>query len=146
MAWSDARTSLMTALETLNYPVHVTPPQIIDDKSVHIMLVPPARTVERRASHVRRTTYEQRIMVMRHIASEGRKDIDAIAESIDDVVEEINGVLDGQLQLGGNAVSVTPPEWDEMTVVDIPSGSGLLFAQMLGSVSIEIEEITTFAP
>ena len=146
MTWTDARNRLMADLESLNEPVHLTPPQNIDDESIHVYIVPPGRTVSRRATHVRRTTYDQGIVVMKHVPSEGDKDVDEIALAIDEHVEGINTVLDGNLKLGGLAVSVSPPNWDDMTVTEWPAGSGVLYAQMAGRIEIEIETVTTFGP
>ena len=144
MTWNDARDRLMTDLEALNSPVHLTPPQTIDDKEIHVYIVPPGRGVTRRANHVRRTTYDQAIVVMKHVPSEGRRDVDAVAEAVDEYVEEVSDALDLDLQLGGFATSVSPPSWDEMTVVEWPAGTGQLYAQMSGRVEIEVEKITTF--
>ena len=144
MAWSDARDNLLTALRTLGKQVHVTPPQVIDDEDVHILLTPPARDVLRRAGGVRRTTYDQRIAVMRHIPNESDADVDSIALSVDDCAEDVDNLLDVHLQLSGAAVSVNPPVWDELTVSEYPSGSGLLVALILCTLTIEVERIGEF--
>ena len=136
----------MTEIEALGHLVHLAPPQIIDDEDLHVFLVPPSHEIERRASHVKRTTYDQNIVVMKHMPSEGDADINEVALAVERHVHAINDVLDVNLQLGGFATSVTPPSWDELTAVDWPGGSGTVFAQMAGRVEIEVETITSFVP
>ena len=75
MTWTDAQNQLMDDLAALGPPVHLTPPQTIDDEVIHVYIVPPSRNVSRRASHVRRTTYDQAIVVMKHVPNEGDADI-----------------------------------------------------------------------
>ena len=146
MTWTDAQNQLMDDLAALGPPVHLTPPQTIDDEVIHVYIVPPAREVDRRASHVRRTKYDQAIVVMKHVPNEGDQDIDAIAQAVDEHVENINDALDRDLQLGGYATSVTPPGWDQLGVVEWPAGTGVLYVQMAGRIEIEVEAITTFGP
>ena len=151
MAWRDARNTLVNGLRSLDViespdHVHKTPPPEIGDDNVHISLIPPPRHVERHPNHVRRTTYEQRIGVVRAIGDVEQDVLDGIADSVDDVVEDVNDLLDTIVQLRGNAVSVADPSWEEMTVVEIPEGSGIRFAQMVGTISIEVEKIVTFTP
>lgn len=167
MSWTNARQALLRELRTLGHDVHAVPPQTLDGDGAAIILTPPARTNERRASHIRRTTYRQHIRVLSHIPSEGEGDVEAVANDVDAVVEEITTLLDKHLQLTtpvlddegnpmlddeGNpvldipAVSVTAPSWDEMTVIEYPSGSGLSYAMMDGTIAIEVETPTTFRP
>ena len=88
MAWEDARDELiMTALETLgNYPCTVTPPQTLRGAGRCIfMLVPPARTVERRC--IPRSPHDVRAAHhgcdTARSQARGSADVDEIAESVD---------------------------------------------------------------
>ena len=146
MAWSEARTNLRTVLGTLGFPLYRLQPQSVDQEGVIIVLTPPGRDSERRASSVRRTTYFQKVRVMAHIPSEGDADGDLVAEHVDDAVESVNALLGQHLQLGGTAVGVTAPTWDEMTTVEWPGGSGLLYASMECEIEIEVEDIEEFHP
>ena len=143
MTWEDARDRLEADIADLGEAVQLTPPQIIDDEEIHVYLVPPARTPIRRPSHVKRTTFFQTITVMRHLPSEGDADVDAISKSVDRHVQRISDALDHDLQLGGYAVSVTPPEWEEMGAVEWPAQSGVYYARMVGRLEIEVETIYT---
>lgn len=146
MAWSEARANLRTVLGTLGFTVYRLQPQSVEEEGVIIVLTPPARDSERRASSVRRTTYYQKIRVMAHIPSEGDPDGDLVAERVDDAVESINALLVEHLQLGGTAVHVTAPAWDEMSTIEWPSDSGLLYASMECELDIETEDIGEFRP
>ena len=146
MTWPAARQQLLTVLRTLDVEVRRVPPQTLDAPGPIIYLIPPARTVERRASAVRRTTYMQRIMIMAQVPSEGDADIDAVSIVVDDLVEGVNDALDTSIQLGGHAVAAAEPVWAEMVVEDFPKGSGQYYAMMDGTVQIEVEKISAFAP
>jgi len=144
MTWAQARSALRALLVGLGHPVFTIPPATVDERGEVIMLVPPARDVERRASGVTRTVYHQRIAVMAHIAAGSKEELDAVGTGVDNVVEEINVALGGALSLDGDAVVLAPPTWDEMTVDEYPEGSGTPYARMVGTVDIEVERIGTF--
>ena len=65
---------------------------------------------------------------------------------MDALAEAITGLLDGQLQLGGTAVAVGAPSWDELLAVEYPTGSGQVYAALDGTLDIEVEALVTVAP
>ena len=73
---------------------------------------------------------------------EAGSDADDAALAVDSVVEDIIALFDQHLQLGGAAVNITPSDWEEMAVIDWPTGSGIFFASQTGSIDIEVEEAT----
>lgn len=158
VTWSQARAALYddlvdallttlptnTARSAAEDRVYRAPPPATDANGPVVMMVPPARDVERRASGIRRTVYHQRIVVMSQVTPEGEAQIDDVASGVDDVVEAINLELDGELTLDGAAVAVSPPSWDEMTVNEYPAGSGLTYAQMVCTLDVEVERVGAF--
>lgn len=141
MTWAEARDALLDALEGLGHDVHAVPPLRLEGGPPIIVLTPPARTVERRASNIRRTVYRQRIRVMSHLPLEGRAAIKVVADDVDGLVERIDDLLDGLLQIGGHAVSVTAPAWEELAALEYPPGTGAYYAAMDGTISIEVEKV-----
>ena len=141
MTWALARTELQDLITGLGYTLFTTPPSELDAPAgVVVMMVPPARSAERRPGGIRRKTYEQRINVIYPIGEDEK----TAAEAVDDAVEIIDDLLDGHIALAGEAVVESPISWDEMVVVGYPPGKGILYASMTGSSTIEIERATTF--
>lgn len=145
MAWAEARNSLLTDLRTLDAIVHVTRPPTINDRAVHVCIPPPASETERRASHIRRDSFTQSIYLMAQIAGGKDAENDVIALRLDEYRLQINGLLDGNLQLDGEAESVSAPSWEELTVVPYPPEAGSLVAMMVCTIEIEIEVVTQFS-
>lgn len=146
MAWRDARAALRTLLRGLGAPVYVIIPEALEEPGPIIALIPPARSEERRSSAVVRTTYRQVIRVMAYMPNEGDTVLDAIADDMDDLVERINVALRGSLTLGGTAVVVGAPDWDELTPAEFPEGAGIPYLVMECTLPIEVETIQAFAP
>lgn len=143
MPWADAQTNLVSALETLGADVHLTPPPMLPDNDIHVIVVPPAREVNRRPN-MRRTNYSQTITVVA-LLPDNVPDANDVGRRIDAFVERINSVLDGELTLDEDATHVSPPVWEEFAVIEWTQGSGVLAGSMTGSIGIELQLPATFS-
>lgn len=76
-----------------------------------------------------------------HRLGDGNPDV--AADAVDDVVDGIDDALDGQINLGGRAVSAEAPEWDEQTMMPYPPPVGrvtsLLYTAAVGTMKVRIE-------
>ena len=144
MAWADARDELITIIEGLGYTVYSVPPAQMNEAldSIIVLLVPPAFYGERQPGTHNKRTFTQRLTVMR-LYGEGNEK--TVGFAVHDAALVIDIELDSHVTLGGNAITVASPEWDEVSISDYPPGSGIHYVQQVGSMDITIDYATTFA-
>ena len=144
MAWADARDELITIIEGLGYTVYSVPPAQMNEAldSIIVLLVPPAFYGERQPGTHNKRTFTQRLTVMR-LYGEGNEK--TVGFAVHDAALAIDIELDSHVTLGGNAITVASPEWDEVTLADYPPGSGIYYVQMVGSMDITIDYAVNYA-
>ena len=143
MAWSDTRDALVGVLEALGYTVYkVAPLRLTIRDRIVVMLMPPARTTDRRHGATKQKTYLQRLTVMHGL---GQASEDVIGDKVDAAVEAIDDALDLQVALGGEAVTVTPGVWEECELVDYPAGTQIYYVAMSGIITVTVQHEVTFA-
>ena len=135
MAWADVRSRLVALLAGLSLDVYVVPPSSIPGLGVTVLLVPPARSTERRPATQKMKSYAQRIEVLHPLAADTQE---KAGLAVDDAVERIDDALDGQIKWGQLAAASTPVAWQEAALVQYPPESGKQYVRMEGEMTITL--------
>ena len=139
MAWVDTRDALEAVLKGLGYTVFlVPPPQMNIANKIVVMLLPPARSTVRYSGNVKKKVYQQRVTLLHSIGSGNER---AVGVAVDAAAEAIDDVMDGQVALGGEAVVVSAPTWEDADLTDYPPGSGKYFVGMSGTIQITTDQV-----
>ena len=75
---------------------------------------------------------------MRLYSAENEK---TIGFAVHDAALAIDIELDSHVTLGGNAITVASPEWDEVSISDYPPGSGIGYVKQVGSMDITVDYV-----